>query len=225
MAWLRRLDRDARGPREQLLEMLRRGDSTSSPSAAAVDAIAAVRRELFVPERYRELAYSDVALELAPGATISAPSMVAAMVSAMLPRRGLSVLEIGAGSGYAAAVFAAAGMRVTGVEISADLVAGARRALEAAGFAGSVRLEVGDGIAGWPPGAPFDRIVASASLDALPQAWLDQLGEGGVIVYPENRGDEFDVLVRVTRTTAGWTREDVQLCKFVRMQTGGPGGP
>jgi protein-L-isoaspartate(D-aspartate) O-methyltransferase len=219
MAWLGLLSRDSRSERDRLLEALRRGDSTSTPSPIAVDAVAAVPRELFVPERYRELAYSDVALELAPGATISAPSMVAAMVSAMRPGAGLSVLEIGAGSGYAAAVFAAAGMRVIGVEISADLVSRARPALEAAGFAGRVRLEVGDGIAGWLPAAPYDRIVGSASLDALPQAWLDQLGEGGVIVYPENRGEEFDVLVRVTRTPEGWVREDVQLCKFVRMRT------
>src|SRR4030081_3002559 len=108
--------------RDRLLAALRDDPRLATTGDVAVNAIAAVPRELFVPPRFVELAYEDAALELGPGATISAPSMVAAMVAARWPAPGLRVLEIGAGSGYAAAVMAAAGMEVTGVEIEPALV-------------------------------------------------------------------------------------------------------
>ncbi|HEY8739914.1 MAG TPA: protein-L-isoaspartate O-methyltransferase [Candidatus Dormibacteraeota bacterium] len=196
------------------MEALRREAGISD---AAVNAIAAVPRELFVPARFSELVYADVALQLGEGATISAPSMVAAMISAMRPAAGLRVLEIGAGSGYAAAAMAAAGMEVVGVEISPILARQARAAIDRAGYADRVTVEIGDGMAGWPPGAPYDRVVASAAVAALPQAWLEQVVEGGLIVYPES-GAEWDMLVRVERLETGWRREDVQPCRFVRMQ-------
>ena len=196
------------------MEALRREAGISD---AAVNAIAAVPRELFVPAPFSELVYADVALQLGEGATISAPSMVAAMISAMRPAAGLRVLEIGAGSGYAAAAMAAAGMEVVGVEISPILARQARAAIDRAGYADRVTVEIGDGMAGWPPGAPYDRVVASAAVAALPQAWLEQVVEGGLIVYPES-GAEWDMLVRVERLETGWRREDVQPCRFVRMQ-------
>ncbi len=139
------------------------------------------------------------------------------MISAMRPAAGLRVLEIGAGSGYAAAAMAAAGMGVLGVEISPILARQARAAIDRAGYADRVTVEIGDGMAGWPPGAPYDRVVASAAVAALPQAWLEQVVEGGLIVYPES-GAEWDMLVRVERLETGWRREDVQPCRFVRMQ-------
>ena len=197
-----------------LLEALRREGRLTAVSIAAV---AAVRRELFVPPALVELAYEDVALQLAPGATISAPSMVAVMVSAMDPAPGLRVLEVGSGSGYAAAVMAAAGFEVVGVERLPDLVPRARAAVEAAGQAARVRLEVGNGMAGWPEGAPYDRVVASAAIDAVPQAWLDQLAPGGLVVYPESRGEEWEMLVRLERRDAGWSRQEMGPCKFVPM--------
>src|SRR5258708_16636227 len=117
MSWARDLLRGdgarADQPRELLIERLRRDPRISGD---AVEAIARVERELFVPEHRRELAYEDVALEIGPVATISAPSMVAEMLTALNLSAGLSVLEIGGGSGYAAAAIAAYGDRVVPLE-------------------------------------------------------------------------------------------------------------
>lgn len=203
------------GPRERLLQSLSR-DSRLTP--AALGAIAAVPRELFVPPHLTELAYEDSALQLAPGATISAPSMVAMMISALDPAPGLRVLELGSGSGYAAAVMAATGMEVAGVELQPDLVPGSRAAIAAAGYAEQVTLEVGDGMSGWPPRAPYDRVVASASIGAVPQAWMDQLSPGGIIVYPESREETWEMLMRLERLDVGWSRQELGQCKFVPMQ-------
>jgi len=202
------------GPRDRLLRRLRR-DSRLSPDA--LDAIARVARELFVPAEHAEVAYEDVALEIGPSATISAPSMVAEMLSVMRLRPGLSVLEIGGGSGYAAATLAALGARVIALEVQPDLAEQARRNLSAAGFDEGVEVVAADGRGGWPGAAPYDRILVSASVDAIPNTWLDQLGRGGILVYPE-AGVTEDLLVRLTRTDAGLKREIMGRCRFVRMQ-------
>lgn len=216
MAWLTNLLGDVQpGPRERLLQALSRDGRHTS---AALLAIAAVRRELFVPPHLAELAYEDSALQLAPGATISAPSMVAAMISALDPAPGLRVMELGSGSGYAAAVMAATGLEVVGVELQPDLVPGSRAAIAAAGYADQVTLEVGDGMLGWPARAPYDRVVASASIGAVPPAWMDQLAPGGIIVYPESREEQWEMLMRLERLDAGWSRREMGLCKFVPMQ-------
>jgi protein-L-isoaspartate(D-aspartate) O-methyltransferase len=204
--------------RHRLVEYLRRNNAQGAMSGEAIQAIGAVPRELFVPPRFAELAYADEALQLEPGATISAPSMVAVMLTALEPTPGVRVLEIGAGSGYAAAVFAAAGMEVTAVEILAELVRKARDAVARAGWGGRVVIEAGDGMGGWPARAPYDRVVASAAIEAVPQAWLDQLAPGGIVLYPESREGEWDVLVRLRRRGDDWRREDLQVCKFVPMQ-------
>lgn len=210
------------GSRRRLLEHLQRDRRLT---ARSVEAIAAVPRELFVPPALAELAYQDVALQLAPGATISAPSMVAVMISALDPAPGIRVLEVGSGSGYAAAVMAATGMEVVGVELLADLVPPARAAVEAAGFAARVTLEAGDGIDGWPARAPYDRVVASAAIAAVPQAWIDQLAPAGLILYPERRGEEWEMLVRLEHLGPGWARRELGPCKFVPMAASPPGRP
>ena len=209
---------ESAGARQRLVEYLRQNNSQGAMSAAAIAAIGAVPRELFVPPAFAELAYADEALQLAAGATISAPSMVAVMVTAMEPTAGQRVLEVGAGSGYAAAVFAAAGATVTGVEINPDLVERARVAVALAGAEARVTLQAADGMAGWPAGAPYDRVVASASIEAVPVAWLEQVAPGGLILYPESRGEEWDLLVRLRRGDREWRREEVQACKFVPIQ-------
>lgn len=219
MQWMRQMFADGGGsqaPRERLLARLR-ADPILTPEA--VDAIAAVPREMFVPPEHAELAYEDAALEIGPLATISAPSMVAAMLSVLDLRPGLKVLEVGAGSGYAAATVAALGARVVGVELQPELAEHARRNLEAAGFGERVRIVAADGARGWPAEAPYDRIVVSAAVEAIPQEWLDQLGDGGILVYPE-AGPAEDVLIRLTREGIGFRREEKGRCRFVRMQLG-----
>ena len=205
--------------RLRLVQYLHQNNANGAMSEVAIAAVGAVRRELFVPPRFAELAYADEALELAKGATISAPSMVAVMVTAMEPAPGTRVLEIGSGSGYAAAVFAAAGMQVTGVEILGELLPAARKAIESSGWGGRVALEEGDGMAGWPAGAPYDRVVASAAVEAVPQSWLEQAAPDGTVIYPESGPGEWDRLVRLRRRDGRWRREELQPCKFVPMQT------
>jgi protein-L-isoaspartate(D-aspartate) O-methyltransferase len=201
-------------PRDRLVRRLRQ-DSRLSPEA--LEAISRVPREVFVPSQHAEVAYEDVALEIGPSATISAPSMVAEMLSVMQLRPGLSVLEIGGGSGYAAATLAVLGARVITLEVQPELADQARRNLAVAGLDKGVTVVTADGRAGWPEAAPFDRILVSASVDAIPQAWLDQLAPDGILVYPE-AGVTEDLLVRLTRTENGLRREVMGRCRFVRMQ-------
>ena len=218
MSWVRDLFGGNGGGREEPRDrLLRRLRQDSRLSADALDAIARVARELFVPAKHAEVAYEDVALEIGPAATISAPSMVAEMLSVMRLRPGLSVLEIGGGSGYAAATLAVLGARVITVEVQPELADQARRNLAAAGFDEGVAVVTADGRGGWPEAAPYDRILVSASVDAIPQPWLDQLAPDGILVYPE-AGVTEDLLVRLTRTDGGLEREIMGRCRFVRMQ-------
>lgn len=223
MSWLRQMFGDELHPtgstgstRDALLARLR---ADGSLSADAIEAIALVPREKFVPARHIEVAYADAALEIGPLATISAPSMVAAMLAVMDLRPDQRVLEIGAGSGYAAAAVAALGPRVIGLEIQPELVEQARANLDAAGFGDRVEVLLTDGRGGWPDGAPYDRILVSAATAAIPQQWLDQLAADGLLVYPE-AGPQEDILVRLTRTPQGLRREEMGRCRFVRLQLG-----
>ncbi len=218
MSWARDLfGGNGGGPEEPRDRLLRRLRQDSRLSADALDAIARVDRELFVPAQHTEVAYEDIALEIGPSATISAPSMVAEMLSVLRLRRGLSVLEIGGGSGYAAATLAVLGARVITVEVQAELADAARRNLATAGLSEAVTVVTGDGRDGWPEKAPYDRILISASVDAIPQPWLDQLAPDGILVYPE-AGPAEDLLVRLTRSDGGVEREIMGRCRFVRMQ-------
>jgi protein-L-isoaspartate(D-aspartate) O-methyltransferase len=218
MSWARELFGGNGGSpepaREKLLRRLRQDPRSTE---GAVDAIALVRRELFVPASQAGAAYEDMPLEIGPMATISAPSMVAEMLSVLRLGGDLSALEIGAGSGYAAATLAATGAHVIGVELQAELARQAQRNVDAAGYGELVQIVAADGRRGWPAGAPYDRILVSASVEAVPQAWLEQLAPGGILVYPEAAGDE-DRLVRLTSTAAGLEREVIGRCRFVRMQ-------
>jgi protein-L-isoaspartate(D-aspartate) O-methyltransferase len=218
MSWARDLfSTNGGGPEQVRARLLRKLRDDPRSTQAVVDAIATVRRELFVPAYQAEVAYEDIPLEIGPSATISAPSMVAEMLSVLHPGPNLSVLEIGAGSGYAAAAVAAMGARVIGVELQPDLARRAQANVDAAGYGGLVRIVAADGRTGWPAAAPYDRILVSASVEAVPQAWLEQLAPGGILVYPEASGEE-DRLVRLTLTETGLEREVIGRCRFVRMQ-------
>src|SRR5439155_3878851 len=163
--------------------------------------------------------WEDAALEIGPSATISAPSMVAEMLTCLELQPELRVLEIGSGSGYAAACMAALGVHVVGLELLPDLADQGRRHLARTGFSDLVEIHTADGSRGWPEAAPYDRILASASVDAVPPAWMAQVADGGLIVYPESTERE-DLLVRLTRLGEGWHREELGRCRFVRMRLG-----
>ena len=219
MQWARRLlGGDGAEPNSEREQLLARLAADPRLSRAAVEAIAAVPRELFVAPEGPDVAYQDIALQIGPSATISAPSMVAEMLTALDLRPGQLVLEIGAGSGYAAACMAALGARVVGIELLPELAVEGRRHLTEAGFADQVDIVPGDGRAGWPDRAPVDRVLVSAAVEAVPPAWMEQLKPAGLLVYPE-AGPSDDILVRLTKLPeGGWRREELGRCRFVRLQ-------
>jgi len=206
-------DGDA-GSRDLLLAGLR---ADPRITAAAIEAIGRVPRERFVDPADHDVAYEDAALEIGPAATISAPSMVGEMLTALGVHPGMTVLEVGAGSGYAAACLAEMGAAVVGLEILEDLAGRAQRRLDELGYGDRVTIHTADGAGGWPAGAPYDGVLVSAAIEAVPKAWLDQVAEGGCIVFPE-AGAEYDVLVRLSQEAGGWRREDLGLCRFVRIR-------
>jgi len=137
-----------------------------------------VRREEFVPEAYRNLVFADVEIPLGDGATMLKPAVEARILQTLQPKRADSALEIGAGSGYFAALLAACTNWVRTIDIDPAMVKLASDNLSRAGV-GNVIVEEGDGAQGWPQGAPYDVIVVSGSLPTLPPSLLAQLKPGG----------------------------------------------
>jgi protein-L-isoaspartate(D-aspartate) O-methyltransferase len=180
-----------------------------------VDAFRAVPREAFVGEDLAHLAYGDHPLPIAAGQTISQPYIVALMIQAAAIRSGDRVLEIGAGSGYAAAVISRIPARVIGVERKHELAQAARRRLSALGY-DDVEIVEGDGTTGWPAAAPYDEIIVSASGSHVPDALVAQLSPGGRLVMPLGGPDCVQQLVRVTKADDGSVQQsDLGAVRFV----------
>lgn len=181
------------------------------------EAMRRVPRHLFLASHASE-AYADHPVGIGSGQTISAPHMVAIMGEALDLAPGQRVLEVGAGSGYHAAVVAevvAPHGRVVSVERFPDLAASARRSLQHAGL-GPDRVEVvvADGSMGWPSSAPYDRIYLTCAAPRIPEPLLQQLKEGGVLLAPV--GDRAEQrLVRARLTPRGLEEEDLGGCVFV----------
>ncbi len=163
-----------------------------------LDLLAVVRREAFVPEAYRELAFADVEIPIGSGQTMLAPKIEARMLQELALQKTDSVLEIGTGSGFMAALLAARAEYVHSVEIDPGLAQTARRNLLETGVA-NVLVETGDGALGWPHHAPYDAIVFSGSMPALPAGVLQQLKIGGrlVAVVGEAPAMQLQLITRV----------------------------
>ena len=163
-----------------------------------LSAMATVPRHQFVPAPARADAYEDRPLPIGSGQTISQPYIVAFTLQALDLRPGATVLDVGTGSGYQAAVLAEMGATVTSVERVPSLASGARKRLAELGY--SVDVVEGDGRMGWPTGAPDDAIVVAASGPAVPDDLLAQLRVGGRLVMPVGGRHHGQELVRTTRT-------------------------
>jgi protein-L-isoaspartate(D-aspartate) O-methyltransferase len=183
--------------------------------ARVLDAMQTVPREAFVPEHLRESAYEDSPLPIGAGQTISQPHVVAFMIEALALKGGEKVLEIGAGSGYAAAVLSQIAGQVYAIERIRELADRARDTLHNLGYH-SVQVRHGDGTRGWPEQAPFDAIAVAAAATEVPEALKQQLKEGGRAIIPVGPGVHFQQLKRITRVSQNdYTEEDLIPVRFV----------
>lgn len=197
--------------RQRMVErqLRRRGISDE----AVLEAMGSVPRELFVPEGVRRSAYNDSALPIGHEQTISQPWVVAAICQALHLDGDESVLEIGTGSGYSAAVLAKLSDRVISVERVPALGEGARARLEEIGVR-NVEVIIGDGSQGHSPGAPYDAIAVHAATPEAPHSLLGQLAEGGRLVAPIATGTA-DLLTAFTRENGDLRQETIGPCRFV----------
>jgi protein-L-isoaspartate(D-aspartate) O-methyltransferase len=178
-------------------------------------AFRAVPREDFIGSEYADYAYQDSPLPIESGQTISQPYIVALTIHAAGIRPGDKVLEVGAGSGYAAAVIGQIADKVIAIERHHELVELAAKRMRQLGYR-NVTIVEGDGTLGWAEEAPFDAIVAAASGSHVPRNWIAQLKPGGRIVMPIGGPHEGQSLVKVTKLEDGTLRhEDLGGVRFV----------
>jgi protein-L-isoaspartate(D-aspartate) O-methyltransferase len=194
---------------ERLMAVLRRHVADERVLAA----IAEVPRERFVPEQLREEAWENVPLPIGSGQTISQPLVVARMCELLELEGDETVLDVGTGSGYHAALLARLARHVYSIEVHASLSRHAGDNLRAAGI-GNVTLAVGDGTRGLPEHAPYEAInVAAAAGGEIPRALADQLAPGGRLVAPVEDGEQRLVVAR--RTDEGFALTELERVRFV----------
>ncbi|MBI2390016.1 MAG: protein-L-isoaspartate(D-aspartate) O-methyltransferase [Deltaproteobacteria bacterium] len=180
-----------------------------------LQAMRKVPRHLFVPGVSVRSAYLDTPLPIGHGQTISQPTVVGMMTEALDLKGGERVLEIGTGSGYQAAILSLLAAEVYSIEIVEPLANEARTRLRELGY--RVEVRAGDGYAGWPDKAPFDRIVVTAAPPQIPKALTDQLAEGGILVLPVGPRYSFQDLVRIRKVKGKLQRESLGAVIFVPM--------
>ncbi len=208
---------DFTAARERMVQdQLARRDISSK---AVLDAMRAVPREYFVPDRLSAQAYDDCPLPIGEDQTISQPYIVALTIQAADIGIGDRVLEIGAGSGYAAAVLGRIAARVFGIERHASLADGASGRIVALGY-DNVSIRQGDGSRGLPQEAPFDAIIVSAGGKDIPPALTDQLSDGGRLVIPVGPRHGTQTLVKLTRRGAEFERKELGDVRFVPLVEG-----
>jgi protein-L-isoaspartate(D-aspartate) O-methyltransferase len=187
-----------------------------------LEAMRKVPRHLFVPEAVRWRAYDDTPLPIGHDQTISQPYIVGYMSEALELRPTDRVLEIGTGSGYQAAILGELANEVYTIEIVPELAEQARVALEKSGY-GNVHVRQGNGYLGWPEAAPFDRIIVTAAPDEVPQALVDQLAMGGIMVVPVGGVYDDQVMKIIRKTEKGVTTRETLPVRFVPMVGKGGG--
>jgi protein-L-isoaspartate(D-aspartate) O-methyltransferase len=200
---------------EFLLTLRRRGIADQ----AVLRAMDEVPRERFVEPTFADSAYADQALPIACGQTISQPYVVAYMTEQLKMESRHRVLEVGTGSGYQAAVLSHLAREVVSVERYRTLAEEARARLKALGYE-NVDIVVGDGFAGVLDRAPYDRIIVTAAAETIPEALLDQLADGGIMILPLGSHDGSQHIIKLTKSVTGIRRENLIPVRFVPMLPG-----
>jgi len=200
---------------EFMLTLRRRGISDQ----AVLRAMDEIPREHFVEPNYTDSAYADHALPIACGQTISQPYVVAYMTEQLGVRPHHRVLEVGTGSGYQAAVLSRLAREVVTIERYRTLADVARKRLQALGIE-NVEVVAGDGFAGVPARAPYDRIMVTAAAEHVPQALVDQLADGGIMVLPLGSHAGPQTIVKLTKTNEGLSQEPLIDVRFVPLLPG-----
>lgn len=206
---------DSTAERDALVEMLRR---RGVQDERVLEAFAAVPRERFVPEALQADAYADRPLPIGHDATISQPFIVARMLELAVPEADDRLLDVGTGSGYAAALAAHLVDEVISIERVPELAERASATLESLGL--DVEVVVGDGHDGWPEAAPYDAIVVAAAPREVPPALTDQLADGGRLVLPVGPVHGVQQLVVVRRDGDDLVRSRASRVRFVPLVSG-----
>jgi protein-L-isoaspartate(D-aspartate) O-methyltransferase len=203
------------GRMQFLLALRKRGISDS----AVLRAMDQVPREHFVEGAFIDSAYADQALPIACGQTISQPYVVAYMTEQLAVEPHHRVLEVGTGSGYQAAILSRLAREVISIERYRTLAESARNRLAMLGYR-NIEMLVGDGLAGVPERAPYDRIMVTAAAETVPKALVDQLAEGGIMVLPLGPHHTSQQLVKLTKGKAGLEQEVLIGVRFVPLLPG-----
>jgi protein-L-isoaspartate(D-aspartate) O-methyltransferase len=201
----------------RLILELRRAGITDT---AILSAFEKVPRELFVPEAFLDQAWENTPLPIGQGQTISQPTVVARMIQALRPDRGVKVLEVGCGSGYQTAVLSHLFRRVYAIERQAAFLRAAIQRLSEL-RRHNVTTKPGDGSLGWREQAPFDRILVAAAAEDLPPALWDQLAPDGIMVCPIGEAHDEQRLMRFIRRGTACDGTDLGPVRFVPL-VGGP---
>ena len=209
-----RYDEDA-GRMEFLLTLRRRGIGDQ----AVLRAMDEVPRAQFVETDFAWQAYADHALPITCGQTISQPYIVAYMTEQLALRPHHKVLEVGTGSGYQAAVISRLAREVVSIERYRTLTNQARERLAALKYE-NVQVVVGDGLAGVPGKAPFDRILVTAAAERVPETLIDQLANDGVMLLPLGPPRGLQHIVKLTKSQTGIKREDLIPVRFAPVLPG-----
>ncbi len=186
---------------------------------AVMEALAKVPRHDFVPIELRQYAYADSPLPIGYGKTISQPFIVALMTDLLEVKAGESVLEIGSGLGYQAAVLAELAASVYSVEIVEELAQEARARLKRLGYK-NIELKLGDGYYGWPEHAPFDKVIVTAAPELVPPPLLGQLKAGGRMVIPAGIADAQQLMLVVKDAKGRVNMREVLPVRFSTFEPG-----
>ena len=209
----------AAGPAEQKMRFLYALRSRGVTDARVLTAMEKIDRGNFVRGLFAERAYEDMPLPIACGQTISQPSVVGLMTQALNVQPRDTVLEVGTGSGYQAAILSQLARRVYTVDRHRRLVREAQEVFRDLGLV-NITAFVADGSRGLPEQAPFDRIIVTAAAEDTPGPLLAQLKVGGIMVLPVGQSDAVQSLIKVTRLESGYDYEELRPVRFVPLVEG-----